>query len=253
MELTVDDEHLGRPEAQWKASGRHVGLERLVLPRAQRVIVVAPHPDDEILGAGGLIQVALARRVPLKVVAVTDGEGSHPDSSVAKGLDLASVRFHESRIALRRLGWEKPDILRLHLPDSEVAQHRTHLDEALANILEPGDLCVAPWRLDGHPDHDACGEAALGASRRVDARVFGYFIWAWHWADPQGTDIPWRHCRRLDLSRRARARKRWSTEAFLSQTHPIGPDLADAPVLPAPPMRRFWRPYEVYVDAVTWT
>jgi len=71
---------------------------------------------------------------------------------------------------------------------------------------------------------------------------------AWHWADPDGFDIPWRQCRRLDLTRRERARKRWATAAFESQTRSLGPDVEDAAVLSAPLMRRFWRSYEAYVD-----
>lgn len=248
MELTVDEEHLGQPESVWKASGRHLELEPLTWLPSRRVIVVAPHPDDEVLGVGGLIQAALIRRIPVKIVAVTDGEGSHPQSHAPMRFDLASVRFLESHLALRRLGWEEPEITQLHLPDSKVAQQRVRLDEALEAILKPGDLCVAPWRRDGHPDHDACGEAAMLASHRVGARSIAYLVWAWHWADPEGSDIPWDHCRRLDLTRRERARKRWSTEAFRSQTQPLGPEVEDAPVLPSPLMRRFWRTYEVYVD-----
>lgn len=248
MELTVDEEHLGQPESLWKASGRYRELDPLTWFPAQRVIVVAPHPDDEVLGAGGLIQAAVNRGVPLKIVAVTDGEGSHPCSNAPMRFDLARVRFLESLVALRRLGCSEPEIVQLHFPDSKVASYRMHLNEALEAILQPDDLCVAPWRLDGHPDHDACGDSALLASRRVGARAIGYLVWAWHWADPHGTDIPWDHCRRLDLSRDESARKRWSTGAFRSQTRPLGPEVADAAILPAPMMRRFWRNYEVYVD-----
>jgi LmbE family N-acetylglucosaminyl deacetylase len=213
-----------------------------------RVILVAPHPDDEVLGAAGLIQAALARDIWVHVVAVTDGEGSHPHSKVSENLDFAGVRARESRVALRRLGWDEPRITRLHLTDGQVAMQRAQLDESLATMVQPGDLCVAPWRRDGHPDHDACGESAIAVSRAVGATAMGYFVWAWHWADPDGSDIPWSHCQRLDMSRRAAARKRWATGAFQSQTNPIGPDVADAPVLPAPILRRFWRNYEVYVD-----
>ncbi|HEY5121303.1 MAG TPA: hypothetical protein VII84_06975 [Acidimicrobiales bacterium] len=75
-----------------------------------------------------------------------------------------------------------------------------------------------------------------------------YLLRAWHWADPDGFDIPWQQCRRLDLTRRDRARKRWATAAFESQTRSLGPDLEDVAVLPAPLKRRFWRSYEAYVD-----
>jgi LmbE family N-acetylglucosaminyl deacetylase len=247
MDLVVDDEHLGRPETSWRDSGRHATLAPLELS-ARRVILIAPHPDDEVLGAGGIIQAALASDIPVQVFAVTDGEGSHPHSEVSKSVDFGSVRSRESCAALRRIGWVEPRIIRLHLPDGMVAQHRAQLDEALANVVRPGDLCVAPWRRDGHPDHDACGESALEACQAMGASAMGYLVWAWHWADPDGSDIPWDHCKRLDLSRRERARKRWAIGAFESQTHPIGPDAADAPVLPAPILRRFWRNYEVYVD-----
>jgi len=247
VELIVDDNHLGRSEALWKESGQQDTLTTLNLS-TRRIIIVAPHPDDEVLGTGGLIQAALSQDISVEVVAVTDGEGSHPLSKVTRDLDLAAVRSRESYVALRRLGWDEPRIVPLHLPDGKIAQRRAQLDEALAGMVQPGDLCVAPWRRDGHPDHDACGESALAVSRSVGATAIGYLVWAWHWAEPDGTDIPWGRCQRLDLSRIARARKRWATGAFQSQTYPIGPDDADAPVLPAPIMRRFWRSYEVFVD-----
>jgi len=252
VDLVVDNFHLGHSEAKWKASG-HLDILTGLDVSARRIIIVAPHPDDEVLGAGGLIQAALSCDISVEVVAVTDGEGSHPFSKATGDLDLAAVRSRESYVALRRLGWVEPRITTLHLPDGKVTQRRAELDEALAEMVQTGDLLVAPWRRDGHPDHDACGESALAVSRAVGARAIGYLVWAWHWAEPDGADIPWRSCQRLNMSQRARARKRWATRAFQSQTSPIGPDAADAPVLPAPIMRRFWRSYEVFVDEMAVT
>jgi LmbE family N-acetylglucosaminyl deacetylase len=248
VELVVDEHHLGQSEVQWAESGRHSTLIPLELS-ARRVIVVAPHPDDEVLGAGGLIQVALSREIPVLIVAVTDGEASHPRSEVTMHRDLGALRAKETFEALQRLGWENPRITHLHLPDGKISQRRGSLDEQLAKIIEPEDLCVAPWRNDGHPDHDACGESAIEVSRAAGATALGYLVWAWHWAEPDSSDIPWSYCRRLDLARRACARKRWATASFGSQTRSLGPDLNDAAVLPPPILRRFWRPYEVYIDS----
>jgi len=246
--LIVDQEHLGPTETQWDTAGHREQLASLGSIEARRLVVISPHPDDEVLGVGGLIQVALSQQILVEVVAVTDGEASHPSSKVATTLDLARVRTGESREALRRLGCDEPLVTRLHLPDGDVSDRRDQLNRALADILSPDDLCVAPWRRDGHPDHNVCGESAFAASRAVGARMLEYLVWAWHWADPDGFDIPWPQCRRLDLTRRERARKRWATAAFESQTRSLGPGLEDAAVLPAPLMRRFWRSYEVYVD-----
>jgi LmbE family N-acetylglucosaminyl deacetylase len=210
------------------------------------VIVVAPHPDDEIFGAGGLVQSLRARRIPVEVVAVSDGERSHP-LAVQRGVDLRSLRRQESDRALQRLGWAVPQVTRLGLPDGQVSRHLDGLCAFLRSVLYPNDLCLAPWWHDGHPDHDACGLAALEATRSVKAQLLGYLVWAWHWADPLGTDLPWDDCRRFDFDGRTAARKRWATGAFVSQTRPLGPDGEDEPILPRSIVRRFWRRYEVFV------
>jgi LmbE family N-acetylglucosaminyl deacetylase len=143
-------------------------------------------------------------------------------------------------------------VTRLRLPDGQLAQCRDELFSALVDVLLPDDLCVAPWSGDGHPDHDATAAAALRASRDVGARSLGYLVWGWHWADPESSDIPWSRCRRLDLGRRDRARKRWSTAAFQSQIRPFG-SMSDAAILPEHILRRFWRPYEIFVDETEMT
>jgi LmbE family N-acetylglucosaminyl deacetylase len=194
------------------------------------------------------MQEALQRGIPLELIAVTDGEASHPDSLTAKALDLAPLRRHESQVALNRLGWREPVVTRLGIPDGQVGQQSQRLQDALTDIVRPDDLCVAPWTSDGHPDHNACGEAALKVARAVGARTLGYLVWAWHWAGTNDTDIPWDRCRRLDLSRRATALKRWSSMAFESQIRSLGPSEVDAVVLPAHVLRRFWRSYEIFVD-----
>ena len=246
MELVVEADRTGTPEAAWLASPQLRALPALGSIRPARVIVVAPHPDDEIFGAAGLLRSLLSRGVPVEILAVSDGEASHP-LAVRQGLDLRSMRAEESALALRRLGWHAPAVTRLGLPDGLIARNRDRLVDTLRAVLRPGDLCLAPWWHDGHPDHDACGNAARVVAESAHADVLGYLVWAWHWAEPEGTGLPWADCRRFDFDRRTTARKRWATAAFVSQTRPLGPDRHGAPLLPAAVLRRFWRPYEVFV------
>lgn len=247
MQLIVDDEHLGTSETVWRRCDQLTALPRLEVTAIPKVILVAPHPDDEVFGAGGLLQRVLSLGIPVEVLAVTDGERSHPHSKAVLPGELASRRSDESQEALRRLGWGEPVISRLRIPDGEVQTHRDVLRDALVAKLQRGDWCLAPWRFDGHPDHDACGAVALQACGAVGAVLFGYLVWAWHWAAPHTSDIPWSGCWQLPLSRNERARKRWATNAFVTQISSVGPSRSDAAVLPAPLLRRFWRPYEVYV------
>ncbi len=248
MALVVDTENLGPSEATWSSSLRLAQLDPLRDLQPDRVVVVAPHPDDEILGAGGLLHALHHRGIAIEIMAVTDGEASHPELNSEGQLEMRSTRAEESNEGLRRLGWEAPSIRRFALPDGGVSNHFGDLCELLEEVLRPGDLCLAPWQHDGHPDHDACGRAANLVARSRGTDLLHYLVWAWHWTDPEGDELPWEDLRRFDLSRRARATKRWASSAFLSQIRPLNADRSSLPILPAPIMRRFWRPFEVFVD-----
>ena len=247
MELVVDDRHPGTDESIWLGAGRLQGLQPLGLARVRRLVVVAPHPDDEVLGCGGLLQQMRHLGVESVVVAVTDGEASHP-AARRRGLSVAAARGIESQVALDRLGCGSVRAIRLGLPDGDVAAHREDLIDVLSPLLEPDDLCVTPWRLDGHPDHDATGSATIVAARAVHTPVLEYLVWAWHWATPGNAALPWRHCRRLDLDRRQIARKRWATYAFTSQIRPCDAEARQGPLLTDAILRRFWRPFEVFIE-----
>lgn len=76
-------EGAGTPEAAWRAAPFLSALPRVTLPQllqgSQRLVVVAPHPDDEVLGCGGLIAAARAAGMPVLIIALTDGEQAYPD------------------------------------------------------------------------------------------------------------------------------------------------------------------------------
>ena len=246
MTLTVDPDHLGTPEVAWRRSGRLARLAEWwpdLWPG--RVVVVAPHPDDEILGAAGILRRASALRVPVEVVSVTDGEAARRPAGLRHGVDLRDVREREARKALRRLG-VACERIRLGLPDGAVAEHERELAAFLVTRLRRGDLCVVPWTADGHPDHDACGRAAAIAASATGAQQAAYLVWAWHWADPECDDLPWDQLVRLPLDGATRRRKRRAVAAHSSQLTPTVAGIPDSAVLPPDVVEHFRRPYEVY-------
>ena len=164
--LTVSATDLGTPEAVWLtdrslAEAPPLDLRSLVAG-CDRVVVLAPHPDDEILGAGGLIQAAARMGRRVAIVAVTDGEASHPGSQWT-GERMAARRRRESVTALRRLG-HAAEVCRVAIPDGRVQEHEHVLTDRLVDLLGPADLCVTTWRDDGHPYHDATGRDAAAAN-----------------------------------------------------------------------------------------
>ena len=164
-------------------------------------------------------------------------------------MDLAETCSAETRVALDRLGCGSAGVQRLRFPDGAVAAEVHNLTDVLSRLLGPDDLCLSPWRSDGHPDHDASGHAATTAARSTCTPVLEYLVWTWHWATPDNSAVPWRQCRRLNLGRREIARKRWATHAFRSQIRPLGSDYGGNPLLTDSVLRRFWRPFEVFIEA----
>jgi LmbE family N-acetylglucosaminyl deacetylase len=238
----------GTPEATWQGWARLGTLPEVepsvLVPAGGRAVVVAPHPDDEVLGTGGLLArlSALGRKV--LIIAVTDGTASHPGSPVWPVTRLADVRPQETREALQRLHMRYVRIVRLGLPDGGGNRFETHLSAALADHLRPGDVVFGTWRHDGHPDHEAVGRAVSSMAGRLDLPFVEIPVWTWHWASPEDSRVPWSRARRIVLDTDTHARKLHAVEAFRSQ---LEPDSATgrAPILPAHVIARLTRPYEV--------
>ena len=233
----------GTAEDEWRAWPALAALAPLDLAGAEAdggPLVVAPHPDDEVLGAGGLLTA-----VGGEVAAVTAGEASHPGSTVHPPAALAGLRRAETADALRALGRPATVVHELGHPDGRVDE--TLLTGQLTALLRPGRWCVAAWRADGHPDHEAAGRAAAAACAATGARLLEYPVWAWHWGRPGDTRIPWHRARRLPLDEAAGAAKRAAIACFATQVDPLGPEPADAAVLPPAVLARFTRPFEVYL------
>jgi N-acetylglucosamine malate deacetylase 1 len=150
----------------------HIGL-----PLARRILVIAPHPDDESLGCGGIIALYVQSGATVEVLVVSDGaaleepEGAHND--------LAAARAHEMTAATAALGIHH--VHQLALPDGHLAQHQTTIAHALRDRIatfQP-ELVLAPSPIDGHVDHTTVGHVILGLFRQMPGwRLAFYEVFA---------------------------------------------------------------------------
>jgi LmbE family N-acetylglucosaminyl deacetylase len=209
------------PEARWQQ--RPCALKPPDLPLNEwlrpgnRLVAVAPHPDDEVLGMGGMLSMHAAQGGRCAIVAVTDGEASHADVAGVDPTGLAKRRRHESAEGLCHLRLQQAACFRLGLPDGQVAANEPRLVERLAALLRPDDTVLCTWRHDGHPDHDASARAAATACRRVGSRLFEVPIWMWHWAEPGDRRVPWERLRGVPLRCRTVHDKQLALSAHASQ------------------------------------
>ena len=206
-------------------------------PPARHAVVVAPHPDDETLGAGGLIASLRQAGCEVTVIAVTDGENCYP------GEDLGRLRPAEQTAALERLGVDASHVQRLHLPDSGLSRHEEALYEALLASVPAGAHLIAPWEGDFHPDHEVCGRAAMRLAKTKGLPLTSYFFWTWHRGTPDLlASLP---LVRLPLTAALQAAKREALLCHISQLeHPDG-----EPILPAYLLEPAWRATEVFLPA----
>lgn len=152
---------------------------RVVPLRARRLLVVAPHPDDEVIAAWGLMRRLLARGARVEVLVVTDGGASHPVSRAWPQPRLVAERRCETRRALRFLGVTPDRVRFLNLPDGALSLHPDKLAETLSRALRHcprPDLIVSPMPDDAHADHRAVAAALATVPRRGEHRL-GYRVW----------------------------------------------------------------------------
>ncbi len=153
-------------------------------------LILAPHPDDETLGAAGLIAALAARGHPAWVAFLTDGSASHPGAPDWPPRRIARRRADEARLALRALG--APAGHTLHLGWRDAAPHGPEAPEFARTCRALLGFCrrrgirsvAATWRGEAHCDHAAAYGLAAALTRSARGRIalFEYLVWGW--ADP---------------------------------------------------------------------
>lgn len=215
------------------------------------VLILAPHPDDESLGCGGLIAACCeAGRAPF-VLVLTDGAGSHPNSSSYPPAILAATRAAEARAAVAALGLPPDRIGFLGLPDARAPHEGAGFDRAVEEIVgcaaQAGcTTLAAPWEHDPHCDHLAAHRMAAAAARAGGLRHIAYPVWGWtlSGADPLDTAVDGF---RLDITRYLPAKRR----AIAAHASQHGGVITDDPTgfqLPRHLLAVFDEPFEVFLD-----
>ncbi|MDB6162706.1 MAG: putative LmbE-like protein, partial [Xanthomonadaceae bacterium] len=165
----------------------------IVFVPSDRLLVFAPHPDDESLACGGLIQRALASGAQVHVVIATNGDSNPWPQRWSERrwrLDTdaitrwAALRTGEARAALRTLGVAEDNVEFLQWRDQGLTARLVHDGETSvaqlrALLRQHKPTCIAmPSVLDSHPDHSALAillKAALRAEGST-ARLLSYWL-----------------------------------------------------------------------------
>jgi len=233
--VTFDHRDAGTLESTWAADGRWQTMPEHTPAVIAEALIVAAHPDDETLGAGGLATRLHHVGVRLTILLASRGDASH-------ACDNTERRVDEFISAILRLA-PGTAVIDLGLPDSELHEHADELEAAVSDAAASTNLIVAPWRGDGHRDHRIAGEAAARAATENGIELLEYPIWLWHWAEPSMTDVPWDEFVRVTLDTTEHDSKSAALLSYTSQTE--GGE--EAPILHEGMLSHFHRSWETFI------
>jgi LmbE family N-acetylglucosaminyl deacetylase len=191
-----------------------------------KIVIVAPHMDDEALACGGLI-AKLPHKERVHIIYATDGMKS--PAPIIPGRDkispdLGKARMQESIEAMKLLGVPEQNLHFLCLPEAQLKKHIFLLRDLLrAKIrrIAPNHIFV-PFRYDRHPDHLAVNHAIVSDFRQGDTQpqLIEYFVY-----------YRWRLMSKRDIRKYVRPQflfkleigdvsqqKRQALDCFMSQT-----------------------------------
>jgi len=194
------------------------------------VLVVAPHPDDEVLGCGGLVSRCLGGGGRVEISILTGGERSHERCCQLDGQAVKQARRDLALKAGRCLSLRDGDITFLDWGDGQIGrddcgQFSRRADE-LARLIERvrPEAVFAPHPFEGWSDHEAAERITRAAIERsgVKCRLFHYCVWFW-FSMPlrRALRIDWRKARLLDI-RDVYDRKQAAIDEYLTPCAPCG-------------------------------
>jgi LmbE family N-acetylglucosaminyl deacetylase len=215
----------------------------------RRPLILAPHPDDETLGCGGLIAACCSVGQPPIVAVLTDGAASHPGLDLSGRNQLRRQREREVGQAVSCLGLPPANLKLLGLPDGALDSAAAPCTEVLIHLARTHgcDMIVTTSHHDRHSDHQAAARIAVDVASAVSIPCRFYLTWAW--IVPSGIEAPvtgvqgWR----LDISPYLAAKRR-AIVAHESQYYGMPDDPAQG-CLPAELLAIAQRGFEVILAA----
>ena len=204
------------------------------------LLVIAPHPDDETIGAHTLMMRLRRRGIAVRVMIVSDGAGSHRGSARWPTRRLVHERQRESRRVLRRIGIGAGEVSFLGLPDGALHEHARATHRAVARAvrgLPRPAMVLTPSLLDDHPDHRV---VAAAARRQGGVQWRTYPVW------PAGQRLS--RARPIRLTAQERLMKRHAIRSYRTQAGRITDDPAGFALTPRQ-IAAFSRPQEVFAES----
>lgn len=184
------------------------------------IMIIAPHPDDEVFGCGGLIARLVAEGNAPHVIVLTGGGGSHRGCCSTSESDIISERRGLTHKAMSVLGLPESHLYELDFTDGHINEsnpEETDKLKALISEINP-DVILVPHHGEGWPDHLAARDLGIELAGDETA-VYEYCVWMWYYRQ---MNLDWKNAYVLQMTEAEHKKKLESIETYHSALAPCG-------------------------------
>lgn len=154
-----------------------------------KIIIFAPHPDDEVFGAGGSILKWLEEGHDIHIIWTTDGRAGYrkakeknelvdcEETRITEG-QLAEIRLKEADATAEFLGVKEENRHFLKFYDQELKNHIDKAVEKIKNIVKDADRFIIPSANNEHPDHQATYDIAIKVAQELKLDHLEFYVFA---------------------------------------------------------------------------
>lgn len=156
-----------------------------------KIVVFAPHPDDELAGAGGSMLKWMDDGHDVHVIIATDGRAAYTyerklgrliesDVTQISEEELVEIRMKEIDVVVEFMGLSSKNIHKFKLPDQDLNSYVKEGIERSKDIIKDADRIVLPSNNNSHVDHQATYDIAVGAAKELglnNIEFYGYVLY----------------------------------------------------------------------------
>lgn len=183
------------------------------------VLIIAPHPDDEVLGCGGLISHLIAKGINTHIIILSGGGESHKGCCGLEESEIKAERAKLTASAASILGLKQDNILTLDFPDGGISMNHpqiSNLKQAIDQI-NPDNVLI-PHSGEGWPDHLAARGIGLKLAPS-HTQIWEYCVWYWFYPSAKSE---WKDARILNLTKNEHDLKCEAIDAYTLPKAPCG-------------------------------
>lgn len=161
-----------------KIKEKKIKYPELINPVLKETIIFAPHPDDEVIGCGGLIAYLNENKIKVKIVYMTDGRygvtGINP-------IDVIKIREKEAKKGLSYLNESYIETKFLGIEDGKLFENKRIAKIELKKIIKDNVNIIIPNIYDNHIDHRVTSEIVIEILKKMKFRnieLWNYELWS---------------------------------------------------------------------------